>query len=286
MRCRGGTSRWRIAFHGRSACGCRVFCGRPFAGRCLDFVAAFLHQNNAADHGRRIASRIVVHSVQWEAQHRQGVAIALALDHDMPDGLACDWIEIDCAIVLPGVEQPVVLVRAGYASRIVGFVLLDLLADLVGQALGHEVDCAIKDPTCCAIPIQGQDSPLRQHAADCAHQPLDERHCRGGGEALSRAALQVVSYGHLVCLPDDCSKCLYALKGAGARFGALPAQKGAQRFQDGVFTPQEGQRIGRSNGLQQDQGELLVGQVIAFSGWRKANLVFGGVRLRQGTRER
>ena len=106
----------------------------------------------------------------------------------MPDGLAAGRVELDRAVVLPGVEQPVVLCVARHAF--IGLVCLDVLSHGISEALGHEPDRPLEHPPCRTVAVQRELCASLEHGPHGLHQQLDERHGLGRGEAGLGAFLQ------------------------------------------------------------------------------------------------
>ena len=94
-----------------------------------------------ATHCSRVLTLALKQLGQRETQHRKLMHVTpllpfTAVNFDIPDRLACHRVQIDDAIVLPGVKQPVILSLA--RNGLFWLMGLDPLAHAVGQALGYK----------------------------------------------------------------------------------------------------------------------------------------------------
>ena len=178
----------------------------------------------------------------------------LAVHPDVPDRLSGLRVEGDLAVLLPAVEQPVVLVLARNA-RLVAGARDDVLAHRVGQPLGHEPHRVVIDPADRAIAVQRQLPALPQHLLNRIHQLLHQRNAARRLEPCATARSQVAFGRLLVRLGDDFGD--HALL-------RLAPQKLTQLLQHLGTPPQKTQRPGGHQTLHQHHPQLPVRAVVAL----------------------
>ena len=169
-------------------------------------------------------------------------------------------------VVLPCIEQAVVLVGAGHAVGRIRVAAKDLLANRVGEAFGHEPHRIRADPACPAVPIQGQAAIGKQLPQGLV-ESLHERHRCRSHEATAWPLQQIRTGRGLIGPSHDIEQ--------RAGCCAIPAEERHQLRHHAWLTTEKGHRAGRHDALHQDHRQASVGVVVTLRPWRKPDQILG-----------